>query len=143
MSTALRITVVTLLSLAMNAREAGAADRTFQPGSFVIPMDLSYQNTGMFQAYGLIYQLLRQGVHVAWMIDPAKTYHAAACNTPGDLCAWDCAIEGSGIKCPYPTASPDVTVTTKILWDDLGVAARGAPLGLDSTRCILRARRPR
>jgi len=129
MSTALRITVVALLSLGMTGRAAGAADRTFQPGSLIIPMDLSYQSTGMFQAYGLIYQLLRQGVHVQWMINPAKTYHAAACNTPGDLCAWDCAIEGSGIKCPYPTATPDVTVTTKIVWDDRGVAARGDALG--------------
>jgi MYXO-CTERM domain-containing protein len=129
MSTALRATVVALLGLAMNTREAGAADRTFQPGSLIIPMDLSYQSTGMFQAYGLIYQLLGQGVHVHWVIDPNKTYHAAACNTPGDLCAWDCAIEGSGAKCPYPTASPDVTVTASIVWDDRGVAARGSTLG--------------
>lgn len=129
MTNALRITVVALLGLAVNTREAAAADRTFQPGSLIIPMDLSYQSTGMFQAYGLIYQLLRQGVHIHWVINPAKTYHAAACNTAGDLCAWDCAVEGSGVKCPYPTSTPDVTVTTKIVWDDLGVAARGATLG--------------
>lgn len=129
MSTALRATVVAFLSLAMHVRAAGAADRTFQPGSLIIPMDLSYQSTGMFQAYGLIYQLLRQGVHVDWMIAPNKTYHAAACDTPGDLCTWDCAIEGSGVKCPYPTATPDITVTTKIVWDDRGAAARGSALG--------------
>jgi hypothetical protein len=92
-------------------------------------MDLSYQGTGMFQAYGLIYQLLRQNVRVYWIIDPGKTYHAAPCNTPGDLCAWDCELEGSGVKCPYPTASPDLTAATRVMWDDRGSAPRGAALG--------------
>lgn len=97
-------------------------------GSLLIPMDLSYQSTGMFQAYGLLYQLLRQGVHVYWMIAPNKTWHAAACNTPGDTCAWDCELEGSGVKCPYPTASPDLFATAKVVWDDRG-AARDTVLG--------------
>lgn len=102
---------------------------SFGAGSLIIPMDLSYQSTGMFQAYGLIYQLLRQGVHVYWIIDPAKTWHAAPCNTQGDTCAWDCDVEGSGVKCPYPTASPDLFATTRALWSDAGGAARGAPIG--------------
>ena len=55
---------------------------SFSAGSLIIPMDLSYQSTGMFQAYGLIYQLLRQGVHVFWIIEPNKTWHSAPCNTP-------------------------------------------------------------
>ncbi len=119
-----------LIALALCApRAADAGDHTFDTGSLIIPMDLSYQSTGMFQAYGLIYQLMRQGVHVHWIIDPNKTWHAAACNTQGDLCAWDCGIEGSGVKCAYPTASPDVTATTKIIWDDLEVAARDTTLG--------------
>jgi uncharacterized protein (TIGR03382 family) len=105
------------------------AGPSFAAGSLIIPMDLSYQGTGLFQAYGLIYQLLRQNVHVYWIIDPNKTWHAAPCNTPGDTCAWDCALEGSGAKCPYPTASPDLFATTKVIWDDTGAAARGAPLG--------------
>jgi uncharacterized protein (TIGR03382 family) len=99
------------------------------PGSLIIPMDLSYQSTGIFQAYGLIYQLLRQNVRIHWIIDPSKTWHTAPCNTAGDTCAWDCGVEGSGVKCPYPTASPDMYVTTKVLWDDTGAAARGAALG--------------
>ena len=32
----------------------------FGPGSLIIPMDLAYQDHGMFQAYGLLFQLLRQ-----------------------------------------------------------------------------------
>jgi len=102
---------------------------SFTPGSLIIPMDLAYQSTGMFQAYGLIYQLLRQNVHVYWLIDSGKAWHGAPCNTPGDTCSWDCAVEGSGVKCPYPTASPDLFATTKVIWDDTGAAPRGAVLG--------------
>src|SRR6185436_3827409 len=64
--------------------------QTMEAGSLIIPMDLSYQATGMFQSYGLLYQLLRQDVDVLWMIDPSKTWHATPCNTPGNTCAWDC-----------------------------------------------------
>lgn len=106
-----------------------ATGPSFAAGSLIIPMDLTYQSTGMFQAYGLIYQLLHQGVHVYWIIDAGKTWHAAPCNTPGNTCTWDCAIEGSGAKCPYPTASPDLFATTKVIWDDTGAAQRGAALG--------------
>lgn len=101
----------------------------FGAGSLIIPMDLSYQATGMFQAYGLLYQLLRQDVRVHWVIEPNKTWHAARCDTPGDLCAWDCGIEGSGVKCPYPTASPDFYATTTVIWDDTGTIPRGTALG--------------
>jgi uncharacterized protein (TIGR03382 family) len=98
-------------------------------GSLIIPMDLSYQTTGVFQAYGLIFQLLRQNVRIHWIIDPNKTWHTAPCNTPGDECAWDCALEGSGVKCPYPTASPDLFATTKVIWDDTETVPRGSALG--------------
>lgn len=103
-------------------------------GALIIPTDLSYQATGMFQAYGLIYQLLRQGIRVHWMIDSAKTWHAAPCDTPGDLCAWDCDVEGSGVKCPYPTASPDFSAATKVIWDDNGALARDTVLGTHGYR---------
>ncbi len=99
------------------------------PGSLIIPMDLSYQATGAFQAYGLIYQLLAHDIRVHWLIDPGKTWHAAPCDTPGDECPWDCELEGSGDKCAYPTASPDFYVTTKVIWDDTGAVARDTALG--------------
>ncbi|MBA3463040.1 MAG: hypothetical protein H0T46_23995 [Deltaproteobacteria bacterium] len=125
----LAIASALIACLALGSRDAHAANRTFATGSLIIPMDLSYQSTGMFQAYGLVYQLLRQGVHVHWLIEPNKTWHAAPCNTAGDLCAWDCGVEGSGVKCTYPTASPDVSAMTKVIWDDTGTAARGSALG--------------
>ncbi len=119
--------VVALLVAA--APSARAADRTFQPGSLIIPMDLSYQDTGMFQAYGLLYALLRNGIHVHWVIDPGKTYHPANCNSSTDPCDWDCEIEGSGVKCAYPTMSPDATATTKVVWDDKEAATRDSVVG--------------
>jgi len=100
-------------------------DRTFEAGSLVIPMDLAYQDQGLFQAYGLIFQLLRQGIVVYWVIDPDKTWHDADCDTPGDECGWDCAEEGSGVKCAYPTASPDFFVGSEVVWDDSGVMNAG------------------
>ena len=107
----------------------GAGGPDLSAGSLIIPMDLSYQTTGIFQAYGLIYQLLRQNVRVHWIIEPSKTWHVAPCNTPGDACAWDCELEGSGVKCPYPTASPDLFATTRVIWDDTGAAPRNSVLG--------------
>ncbi|MBL9014986.1 MAG: hypothetical protein JNL83_12460 [Myxococcales bacterium] len=129
-----RTTLVVLAALLITARPAAAADRTFAQGSLIIPMDLTYQGTGMFQAYGLIYHLLKNNIRVHWVIDPNKTWHAAPCNTPGDLCAWDCGVEGTGVKCPYPTASPDLTATTNVIWDDTGAAARGSALGTHKYR---------
>ncbi|MBZ0232470.1 MAG: hypothetical protein K8M05_09090, partial [Deltaproteobacteria bacterium] len=115
----LRVVVVAcavfVCSLAWS-RPAVAESRSFAQGSLIIPMDLAYQDRGMFQAYGLLFQLLRQGVPVAWVIEPTKTWHHAPCNTTGDLCAWDCAVEGSGMKCPYPTASPDFFVGATVVW---------------------------
>lgn len=116
------LAVVLLLVGLISPRVADAAPRTFPAGSLIIPMDLAYQDEGLLQAYGLLFQLLRQGVPVSWVIDPDKTWHDAPCDSAGDLCAWDCAIEGSGIKCPYPTASPDFFVATAVVWSDAGTA---------------------
>jgi len=115
---------LTIVALAAPAR--AGYDRPFEAGSLVIPMDLAYQDSGMFQAYGLVFQLLRQGITVYWVIDSDKTWHHAACDTPGDECAWDCAEEGSGVKCGYPTASPDFFVGAMVLWDSEGAMSPGS-----------------
>ncbi len=96
---------------------ATAHSRVFEAGSLIIPMDLAYQDTGILQAYGLVFQLLRQGVEVHWIIEPTKTWHAASCDTDGDECAWDCWEEGSGVKCSYPTTSPDFFAGANVIWD--------------------------
>lgn len=48
------------------------ANYTFPAGSLIIPTDTTYQDTGIFLAYGLVYQLLRNNVHVSWVIKPGK-----------------------------------------------------------------------
>jgi len=133
-----------LVALLVAAAPARAGEqRTFEPGSLIIPMDLAYQDHGMLQAYGLVFQLLRSGVVVHWVIDPNKTWHAADCDTPGDECVWDCAEQGSGVKCPYPTASPDFYAAAEVVWDGEGQMTagdvidrhgyRGGPFVIDAT----------
>lgn len=49
---------------------AAAAD--FAAGTLIVPMDTTYQDDGMLEAYGLVYELLRQGVPVHWVIKAQK-----------------------------------------------------------------------
>ena len=46
--------------------------KSFAAGSLIIPMDTTYQNLGMFKAYGLVYQLGLASVPVQWAVSPAK-----------------------------------------------------------------------
>ncbi|MDC0667104.1 hypothetical protein POL58_05115 [Nannocystis sp. ncelm1] len=56
------------------APSSAAAD-DFAAGSLIVPMDTTYQDLGMFEAYGLVYDLLRQGVPVRWVIKVGKGYN--------------------------------------------------------------------
>ncbi len=58
--------------LAGAAPGAHAAPESFEPGSLIIPMDTTYQDHGMLEAYGLLYALLRAEVPVRWVIMPGK-----------------------------------------------------------------------
>ena len=89
-------------ALMLLGSSASAQNRNFDEGSLIVPTDNAYQSEGIYQAYGLLYQLLDQDVTVYWVIDNEKTWHHADCDTAGDECSWDCAEEGSGIKCDYP-----------------------------------------
>jgi hypothetical protein len=46
----------------------------FDPGVLIIPMDTDYQDMGMLEAYGLVYQLLRNDVSIDWAIAAGKDY---------------------------------------------------------------------
>ena len=59
---------------AMGLHTARAATRTYPTGSLIVPMDTTYQNSGMLKAYGLVYKLLSNGVPIDWIIKPGKTY---------------------------------------------------------------------
>lgn len=108
---------------------AWAEERNFEPGSLIIPMDLTYQDHGMLQAYGLLFSLLQHGIEVQWAINPDKSWHKSACDTPGDECSWDCKAVGSGDKCPYPTADPDFIASAKVVWDGEYGQAQDTQLG--------------
>ncbi|MBW2528124.1 MAG: hypothetical protein JRI23_28350, partial [Deltaproteobacteria bacterium] len=116
-------------ALTFAAPDLRAQTRSFDAGSLIVPMDLAYQDHGLLQAYGLVFQLLRQQVHVYWVINPEKSWHDAPCDTAGDECGWDCAEEGSGIRCPYPTADPDFFAAATVVWDGDG----GTPAGTTIT----------
>lgn len=50
------------------------AIENFGVNTLIIPMDTTYQNAGMFKAYGLVYELLSNGIPVKWAIQPGKTF---------------------------------------------------------------------
>jgi hypothetical protein len=54
-----------------------AAADEFEAGSLIIPMDTDYQDMGMFRAFGLVYQLLLEGVPVRWTIRSDKLHGEA------------------------------------------------------------------
>jgi MYXO-CTERM domain-containing protein len=81
--------------LAPSCSDFQPGQKLFAKGSLIIPMDVCYQyqtdgvrptytpsascpgavteNGDVIKAYGLVYQLIRNGVAVYWIIDPAKT----------------------------------------------------------------------
>jgi len=70
-----------------------SAVKTYQPDTLIIPMDTDYQDSGIFKAYGLAYELLKQGVPVDWVILPGKaqgdvdlvaTVYTSVDGQPGD-----------------------------------------------------------
>ena len=69
------VLVVALLAAGAASSPAAAATASFASGTLIIPMDRTYQDYGMFKAYGLVYRLLQKGVSVSWSINPAKAYN--------------------------------------------------------------------
>lgn len=43
-------------------------------GALIIPMDTTYQDSGTFRAFGLVYELLAAGIPVGWAIEPGKAF---------------------------------------------------------------------
>jgi hypothetical protein len=60
--------------LALLGAPVPAAETLYAPDTLIIPMDTSYQDNGMLEAYGLVYRLLLAGVPVDWIIEPGKAY---------------------------------------------------------------------
>ncbi|MCB9568148.1 MAG: DUF11 domain-containing protein [Myxococcales bacterium] len=60
------------LGLLLGLTSTNAAADDFAAGSLIIPMDTDYQDLGIFEAYGLVYELLKKGVPVRWVIKVGK-----------------------------------------------------------------------
>jgi len=60
-----------LLGLTLLDPSLAAAD-TFDAGSLIIPMDAETQALGVFEAYGLVYELLLNDVPIHWIIKSGK-----------------------------------------------------------------------
>lgn len=65
-----RDTLALAAMIALTPTVAMADD--FASGSLIVPMDTTHQDMGMLEAYGLVYELLRQGVPVRWVIKAGK-----------------------------------------------------------------------
>jgi len=89
----------------------------FAAGSLIIPMDTDFQDLGMLRAYGLVYQLLYEGVPVRWVIRrPSREDHqspptiAQGASSAGS--AW--AIRSIGNVHRGRPSRPDRTVTPPV-----------------------------
>jgi len=60
--------------LLLLAAQLAIAEKTYLPNSIIIPMDTTYQDNGMFKAYGLVYKLLQNGIPIDWTIKTPKNY---------------------------------------------------------------------
>ncbi len=61
-----------IVAAAVALTSSAASADEFDAGSYIIPMDTDYQDEGMLRAYGLVYDLLRNGVAVRWVIREGK-----------------------------------------------------------------------
>lgn len=66
-----RLLASVMLGASLLASASARAD-DFDEGSLIIPMDITYQDAGMLRAYGLVYDLLLEGVPVRWAIRSDK-----------------------------------------------------------------------
>lgn len=65
------LVVPTALVASLLCARPASAD-PFEDGALIVPMDTTYQDMGIFLAYGLVYELLRNGVPVRWAIASGK-----------------------------------------------------------------------
>jgi len=116
LSLSLISTTTVLLLGTLAPRPTHAA--SLQPGSLIIPMDLTYQDHGMLQAYGLVYQLLRHGIPVNWAIHWYKAQCVEPESAAPEDCWWSCDEWLEFEPCPYPSFAPDFSRRARILYSD-------------------------
>src|SRR5579883_483963 len=114
-----RLTCIFLFAVLFATARPARAQQTFAAGSLIIPMDVDYQNAGMFKAVGLLYQLLKAGVPVEWCIATGKTLYTGNTAFPTNAAS---AIDF--------TASATDTRTNAVITNH---GYRGGPFVIDSS----------
>ncbi|HEY2744360.1 MAG TPA: DUF11 domain-containing protein, partial [Polyangia bacterium] len=109
-----------VVALLLTSSVARAQQTTFQSGSLIIPMDVDYQNAGMLRAYGLLYQLLLNGVPVSWCILPGKTLYQGTTQFPSS----------PGNSVDFVASATDVNTPATIITNH---GYRGGPFVIDSS----------
>ena len=84
------------VALAFTPTLASADD--FAVGSLIVPMDTDYQDSGMLEAYGLVYELLRQGVPVHWVIQSGKAHAGVDMTATGKDVRTGAAVVAHGYR---------------------------------------------
>jgi len=64
----MRRAIGVIIVLALAVLPAGAETKVYPADSLIVPMDTTYQDHGMLEAYGLVYDLLLAGIPVDWTI---------------------------------------------------------------------------
>ncbi|MFZ5475914.1 MAG: hypothetical protein ACOZNI_03990, partial [Myxococcota bacterium] len=123
----MRSTLLLLLGVFSPAAHAGTLT-TFDAGSMVVPMDTTFQDDGILDAYGLVYALLREAIEVHWVIDSSKAYDgpdmvdvSTYLTTEAASAATDRSFSGG----PFVIAAADVARAEPILdaWQAAGWSA--------------------
>ena len=106
-------------AVALTAQTAAAAP--FEPGALIIPMDTDYQDMGMLEAYGLVYELLRNDVTVHWVIRDGKLYGEADFDASGVDHQTNEAVVNHGYRGgPFVIAAADSDAALPVIdaWQD-------------------------
>jgi len=102
------------LTVAFASTPALADD--FEPGTLVVPMDIDYQDAGMLRAYGLVYELLRNGIPVRWVIRTGKGFGEADFTTSATDFATNAVVMDHGYRGgPWVVDASDSAEATPIV----------------------------
>jgi uncharacterized repeat protein (TIGR01451 family) len=89
---------------------------TFSKGSLIIPMDTTYQDQGMFKAFGLLYQLLKADIPVHWVIKSPKALGDADLTTSSTDFSSSASVPSHGYRGgPFVVSSELATAASPVI----------------------------
>lgn len=107
-----RIVAMFLVAMAFAASSGEATNKTFPAGTYIIPMDSVYQPSadgGIFEAYGLVFDLLQNGATVYWIIDETKTLISAPDMTITNTTTTPVVAGFTGTAIPAPAITTTIS----------------------------------